>query len=425
MNFIEELRWRGLIQDMTPELEAAIEEGMITGYIGFDPTAPSLHIGNMVTIMLLVHLQRHGHKPIALVGGATGRIGDPSGKDAERQLLPLEEIEKNLEKTGKQLSSFLDFDCGANSAEMSNNYDFYKDMNVLEFMRDVGKHMTVNYMMAKDSVKNRLESGLSYTEFSYQLIQGYDFKCLYEEKNCSLQMGGSDQWGNITAGVEFIRRMLSKKAHALTTPLLTKPDGKKYGKSEGGNVWLDPTMTSPYQFYQFWLRSDDNMMDRLLKTFSLRSKEEIEDILSRHEAAPHERIAQKALAEEITVRVHSKEAYNSAVKASELLFGKAKKETLLSLSTADLEAVRGEVRSFHISKSDLNAGLGVISLMADTTSIVNSRGEAQRAIKNNAVSINKEKVTNKDLEIDAAHLLHDKYILLENGKKNKFLIIAE
>ncbi len=424
MNFIEELRWRGLIQDTTPELEEAIKEGMVTGYIGFDPTAPSLHIGNMVTIMLLVHLQRHGHRPIALVGGATGRIGDPSGKDAERQLLPLETIEKNLQTTGDQLRSFLDFDCGKNSAQMANNYDFYKEMNVLEFMRDVGKHISVNYMMAKDSVKNRLESGLSYTEFSYQLIQGYDFKCLYEQHDCSLQMGGSDQWGNITAGVEFIRRMLSKKAHALTTPLLTKPDGKKYGKSEGGNVWLDAKLTSPYQFYQFWLGSDDNMMDRLLKTFSLKTKEEIESLLAQHAEAPHERAAQKALAEEITVRVHSREAYESAVRASKLLF-KGKRDALMALSEADLETVRNEVQSFSIAKSDLSAGLDIISLIADKTSIVASKSEAQRAIKGNAVSVNKEKVTDKDLIINTDHLLHDKYVMVENGKKNKFIIVAE
>lgn len=422
MNFIEELRWRGLIQDMTPELEEAAASEKLTAYIGFDPTAPSLHIGNMVPIMLLVHLQRHGHKPIALVGGATGRIGDPSGKDAERQLLDLTVLDANMVKVGEQLRSFLDFDCGDASAEMANNYDFYKDMGALEFLRDVGKHMTVNYLMSKDSVKNRLESGLSFTEFSYQLIQGYDFKCLYEEKGCTLQMGGSDQWGNITAGVEFIRRMLGEKAHALTTPLLTKPDGKKYGKSEGGNVWLDPEMTSPYQFYQFWLNSDDAMLDRLFKTFSLKSKEEIESILATHAEDPGRRVGQKALAEEITVRVHSQAAYDSAVQASELIFGKGGRDTLLALNAADLEMVSGEIRHFEVSKSELSNGIGIISLMADTTNITNSRGEAQRAIKGNAVSVNKEKVTDKDLIINEQHLLHDKFIMVENGKKNKFMI---
>jgi len=405
MNFIEELRWRGLIQDMTPNLEEAIETGKLTAYIGFDPTASSLHIGNMVPIMLLVHLQRHGHKPIALVGGATGRIGDPSGKDAERQLLDLDVLNKNVEKIAVQ----------------SNNYDFYKDMGALEFLRDVGKHMTVNYLMSKDSVKNRLESGLSFTEFSYQLIQGYDFKCLYEQKDCTLQMGGSDQWGNITAGVEFIRRMLGKKAHALTTPLLTKPDGKKYGKSEGGNVWLDPAMTSPYQFYQFWLNSDDAMLDRLFKTFSVKTQSEIETILAEHQTDPGRRIGQKALAEEITVRVHSQEAYEAAVQASEFLF-RGKRDALLALSEQNLEVVSREVRHFTVPKSDLEAGIGIIPLMADATQIVNSRGEAQRAIKGNAVSVNKEKVTDKDLTINTSHLLHNRFIMVENGKKNKFMI---
>ncbi len=421
MNFIEELRWRGLIQDMTPELEEAVKNGKLTAYIGFDPTAPSLHIGNMVPIMLLVHLQRHGHKPIALVGGATGRIGDPSGKDAERQLLSLEVLDKNAEQVATQLQSFLDFDCGAASAQMANNYDFYKDMGALEFLRDVGKHMTVNYLMSKDSVKNRLESGLSFTEFSYQLIQGYDFKCLYEKYDCTLQMGGSDQWGNITAGVEFIRRMLGKKAHALTTPLLTKPDGKKYGKSEGGNVWLDPAMTTPYQFYQFWLNSDDAMLDRLFKTFSLKTQAEIEAILAEHSEDPGRRVGQKALAEEITTRVHSREAYESAVQASEFLF-RGKRDALLALSEENLEVVSREVKYFTISKSDLETGIGIISLMADATQIVNSRGEAQRAIKGNAVSVNKEKVTDKDMTVNASHLLHDRFIMVENGKKNKFMI---
>ncbi len=421
MNFIEELRWRGLIQDMTPELEEAVKNGKLTAYIGFDPTAESLHIGNMVPIMLLVHLQRHGHKPIALVGGATGRIGDPSGKDAERQLLSLEILDKNAEKVATQLKSFLDFDCGDASAQMANNYDFYKDMGALEFLRDVGKHMTVNYLMSKDSVKNRLESGLSFTEFSYQLIQGYDFKCLYEQYNCTLQMGGSDQWGNITAGVEFIRRMLGKKAHALTTPLLTKPDGKKYGKSEGGNVWLDATMTSPYQFYQFWLNSDDAMLDRLFKTFSLKTQAEIEAILAEHSQDPGRRVGQKALAEEITTRVHSREAYESAVQASEFLF-RGKRDALLALSEENLEVVSRETTHFTVPKSDLEAGIGIISLMADATQIVKSRGEAQRAIKNNAVSVNKEKVTDKEMTVNASHLLHDRFIMVENGKKNKFMI---
>ena len=421
MTFIEELRWRGLIQDVTPELEEAEKNGKLTAYIGFDPTAESLHIGNMVPIMLLVHWQRHGHKPIALVGGATGRIGDPSGKDAERQLLDLDVLDRNVEKIEQQLSSFLDFDCGDASAQMVNNYDFYKDMGALEFLRDVGKHMTVNYLMSKDSVKNRLESGLSFTEFSYQLIQGYDFKCLYEKYNCTLQMGGSDQWGNITAGVEFIRRMLSKKSHALTTPLLTKPNGQKYGKSEGGNVWLDAKMTSPYQFYQFWLGSEDAMLDRLFKTFSLKTQSEIEAILTKHAEDLGQRSAQKILAEEITVRVHSQEAYEAAVQASDFLF-RGKREALLALSEKNLEVVSDEVTKFAVSKSDLDAGIGIIALMAETTTIVGSRSEAQRAIKGNAVSVNKKKVTDKELIVNASHLLHERFIMVENGKKNKFII---
>jgi len=330
-------------------------------------------------------------------------------------------LDKNVEKIATQLQSFLDFDCGDASAQMANNYDFYKDMGALDFLRDVGKHMTVNYLMSKDSVKNRLESGLSFTEFSYQLIQGYDFKCLYEQYDCTLQMGGSDQWGNITAGVEFIRRMLGKKAHALTTPLLTKPDGKKYGKSEGGNVWLDPAMTTPYQFYQFWLNSDDAMLDKLFKTFSLKTQAEIEAILAEHSQDPGRRVGQKALAEEITVRVHSREAYDSAVQASEFLF-RGKRDALLSLSEQNLEVVSREVKYFTVSKSDLEAGIGIISLMADATQIVDSRGQAQRAIKGNAVSVNKEKVTDKDMTVNASHLLHDRFIMVENGKKNKFMI---
>lgn len=423
MDFINELEWRGLIQDKTPELDEVSREGMISAYIGFDPTAPSLHIGNLVTIMLLVHLQRAGHRPVVLVGGATGRIGDPSGKDAERALLDLETIQKNVDHQTQQLKKFLNFDSGENKAVLVNNYDFYKDMNALEFLRDVGKYITVNYMMSKDSVKNRLESGLSFTEFSYQLIQGYDFKCLHDQENCILQMGGSDQWGNITTGVEIIRKMKGEKAHALTTPLLLKPDGKKYGKSEGGNVWLDPNLTSPYKFYQFFLNSDDSMVSRLLRTFTLLTEEEIQALEKSNAEEPHLRLAHKKIAEELTARVHSKEALSSAIEASKLLFGKAKKDTLLSLSEADLNMVADEIECFKLTADSLKDGINILDVLVDKTTILNSNGEGRRAIKNQAIAVNKDKVKSHEASITSNDLLHGKYIMLENGKKNKYLLV--
>lgn len=430
MNFIEELKWRGLIHDFTPDLEEELKKGSIAGYIGFDPTAPSLHLGNLIPIMLLVHLQRTGNKPVALVGGATGRIGDPSGKDKERQLLSLDILEANVQNVGRQLSKFLDFDSGANKAELLNNYDFYKEMNALEFLRDVGKHMTISYMMAKDSVKNRIETGISFTEFSYQLIQGYDYKCLFEQHNCKLQMGGSDQWGNITTGVEFIRKMLSEKAYALTTPLLTKPDGSKYGKSEGGNVWLDPNLTSPYQFYQFFLNAQDDMLDRLLKTFSLKNKAEIEAILSKHMEAPHERFAQKALAIELTTRVHNQEACDLAIKASEFFFNKKMNKDVLKETPANvLEVVGKEITNFKVNKGSLQDNMNLIDFISgsliEDIKIVSSKGDARRAIKQNALSVNKEKSSDFEAVINKDDFIHGKYLMIENGKRNKFLVIAE
>jgi len=430
MSFIQELKWRGLVHNQTPELEEALSKGMVTGYIGFDPTAPSLHIGNLIPIMLLVHLQRHGHRPIALVGGATGRIGDPSGKDSERQLLAMDTLATNIQKCGDQLSKFLDFESGNNKAELVNNYSFYEGMGALDFLRDVGKHITVGYMMAKDSVKNRIETGISFTEFSYQLIQGYDFKCLYEKYDCSLQMGGSDQWGNITTGVEFVRKMLSEKAHALTTPLLTKPDGSKYGKSEGGNVWLDPELTSPYQFYQFFLNTRDDMLEQLLKTFSLQSQQEIEALLEIHMEAPHERKAQKVLAAELTGRVHSEEATQSAIDASQFFFNKKMdQETFKSTSPAVLDIVGNEIVNFKIDKTKITDNMNLIDFISGNwlpeIKIVDSKSEARRAIKQNALSVNKEKSKDVESVINKSDFVHGKYLMIENGRKNKFLVIAE
>ncbi len=430
MSFIKELGWRGLIHNQTPELEEALEKGMVTGYIGFDPTAPSLHIGNLIPIMLLVHLQRQGHRPIALVGGATGRIGDPSGKSAERKLLNMDTLNVNIQKVGEQLSKFLDFEQGENKAELVNNYSFYEGMGALEFLRDVGKHITVGYMMAKDSVKNRIETGISFTEFSYQLIQGYDFKCLYDQYDCSLQMGGSDQWGNITTGVEFVRKMLSEKVHALTTPLLTKPDGSKYGKSEGGNVWLDPELTSPYQFYQFFLNTRDDMLDQLLKTFSLKSKQEIEALLALHNEAPHERKAQQALAIELTNRVHSEEATKLAIEASQFFFNKKmNQETFMKTPAEVLDIVGNEIVNFRIEKSQLNDNMNLIDFISgsllESVKIVDSKSDARRAIKQNALSVNKEKSKDFEAVINKTDFVHGKYLMIENGKKNKFLVIAQ
>ncbi len=424
MNFLEELEWRGMLQDSTPGIQDQIEHKSISGYIGFDPTAPSLTIGNYVQVMLLKLFQLSGHRPIILMGGATGRIGDPSGKDKERQLKSFDELDNNLAFQSEQFSKFLDFDGVENAALMVNNLDFYKNMNVLDFLRDVGKTLTINYMTSKESVKKRVETGLSFTEFSYQLLQAYDFQCLFKEQDCILQMGGSDQWGNITSGTEFIRRNLNGKAFAITTPLLTKSDGKKFGKSEEGNIWLDPKMTSPYKFYQFWINADDADIPTFTRYFTLKSKEEIEAREAELEHNPRE--LKRLLAEELTIRIHSQAAYESVLKVSELLFNKkATKENLQAMGPDDLATVAQEIPSFNIAKDVLTNPISVIDFLADTTSIFSSKGDAKRAIKGNALAINKEKVSDQVATISKEQLLHDTYLMVENGKKNKFILIVE
>ncbi len=426
MNLIEELRWRGLLQDIMPGTEELLAKEMVSGYIGFDPTADSLHIGNLVPVMLLSHLQKAGHKPYALVGGATGLVGDPSGKTAERQLLDIDIINKNLEGQKSQLKKFLDFDCGENSAEIVNNYDWFKEFNFLEFIRDVGKHLSVNYMMAKDSVKNRLETGMSFTEFSYQLIQGYDFYWLWKNKNCKLQMGGSDQWGNITTGSELIRRMAGGEAFALTAPLLKKADGSKFGKSEGGNIWIDKNKTSPYKFYQYWLNASDEDAPNLLRVFTFLSKEEIENIEAEHAEAPHQRAMQKALAKDICIRVHSQEDYETALAASNILFGKSTKDDLSRVSEDDFLSIFDGVPTTTLSKELLTQenGFGIIEALGEKSGFLKSNGEARRALKENSISLNKTKV-NDQYSITESDLLNEKYILLQRGKKNYFIIHFE
>lgn len=420
MNFIEELRWRGMLHDMTPGAEEIMEGKNIVGYIGFDPTAPSLTIGNYVQVMLLRLFQKCGNSPIVLMGGATGRIGDPSFKDQERQLKTGEELDRNLNFQIEQIKKYLDFD-GANAAKIVNNYDFYKNMNVLDFLRDVGKTITVNYMMSKDSVKSRLETGLSFTEFSYQLLQGYDFQRLYETENCILQMGGSDQWGNITSGTEFIRRNTDGKAYAVTTPLLTKADGKKFGKSEEGNLWLDPELTSPYKFYQFWINADDADMPKFLRYFLLRSQSEIEALEAEYAENPQG--LKKVFAEAITKEVHSEEAFDAAMQVSEILFNKkATQESLFSMSPAALKMIASEITSFEVPKSEIMKGVGIIELLADHTEIVSSNGEARRAMKNNAIAVNKTKISNPDHVVNGTDIIQDEYIMVENGKKNKYIL---
>ncbi len=405
-------------------IEAEMNEKSIVGYIGFDPTAPSLTIGNYVQIMLLHFFQKAGHTPIILMGGATGRIGDPSGKDKERVLKTYEELDHNLSFQQKQFSKFLDFD-GPNAAIVVNNFDFYKNMNVLDFLRDVGKTMMIAPMIKKESVKKRLETGLSFTEFSYQLLQGYDFQYLYTNHNCILQMGGSDQWGNILAGTEFIKKNLDDgKAYAVTTPLLTKADGTKFGKSEAGNIWLDPNLTSPYKFYQFWLSAENEDLPKFMRYFSYKTKEEIEAIET--EYADNPQAIQKILAEELTRRVHSDEAFESVLKVTNLLFNKkANRENLLEMSADALETVSGEIKSFKIDKSKLEGGINIADLLSEETTIQGSKGEVRRSIKGGAISVNKEKITSHEAVVDASALLQDKYIMVENGKKNKFLLIAE
>jgi tyrosyl-tRNA synthetase len=423
-NLIEELRWRGLLQDFTPEVEELFSKEKVKGYVGFDPTADSLHIGNLVPIMLLVHLQLAGHQPVALVGGATGMVGDPSGKTAERKLLSIDEINHNLESQKKQLMKFLDFS-GENAAEIVNNYDWFKGIGFLDFIRDVGKHITVNYMMSKDSVQNRLEAGMSFTEFSYQLVQGYDFYWLYQNKGIKLQMGGSDQWGNITTGTELIRRMCQGHAHALTAPLVKKADGTKFGKSEGGNVWLDANKTSPYKFYQYWINSSDVDASSFIRIFTLLDKAEIEAIESEHQAAPHTRILQKTLAEQLTLRVHGKAELEAAISASNILFGQSTKDDLFRLNEGDLLAVFEGVPQATISLKELELGVGLIDALGAKTGFLASNGEARRTIKEKAISLNKEKVEDENFIINKSHLINNKYILLQKGKKNYYLLIAE
>ena len=421
MNFVEELKWRGMIHDIMPGTQEQFEKEMTSAYIGFDPTADSLHIGSLVQIMILVHLQRCGHKPFALVGGATGMVGDPSGKSKERNLLDEKTLNHNLACVQIQLEQFLNFDCGANSAEVVNNYDWFKEFNFLEFIRDVGKHIPVNYMMAKDSVKSRLESGMSFTEFSYQLVQGYDFYWLWKNKNCKVQLGGSDQWGNIVTGTELIRRKGEGKAFAVTTPLIKKADGGKFGKTESGNIWLDKTKTSPYKFYQFWLNSSDDDAKNYIKIFTLKSQEEIKQLTTEHEQAPHLRVLQNAIANEVTTRVHSAEDLDMAIKASNILFGKSTADDLKSLDEETFLSVFEGVPQFEISKADLNSN--ILDIVAEKTQIFSSKGEARRMIKSNAVSINKEKIT-EDIQLSENNLLNGKYILTQKGKKNYFLIVV-
>lgn len=423
MNFVEEMKWRGMIHDIMPGTEEQLQKEVTSAYIGFDPTADSLHIGSLVQIMTLVHLQRAGHKPLALVGGATGMVGDPSGKSKERNLLSEEILAHNLSCVQKQLARFLDFECGENSAEIVNNYDWFKDFNFLDFIRDVGKHISINYMMAKDSVKSRLETGMSFTEFTYQLVQGYDFYHLYTEKNCKLQLGGSDQWGNIVTGTELIRRKARGEAFAITTPLIKKADGTKFGKTEGGNVWLDAERTSPYKFYQYWLNASDEDAKTYIKIFTLMSKEEIDALIVEHEEAPHQRALQKALGKDVTERVHGAEAYQRAIEASEILFGKNTAEQLKNIQERDLLDIFEGVPQFEVSKVAIEEGVEVIDLLAQKSQVFSSNGDARRMLKSNAVSINKVKVTAEKI-INSEALLNDKYILVQKGKKNYFLLKA-
>ena len=430
MNFVEELKWRGMLHDIMPGTEEQLEKELTAAYVGIDPTADSLHIGHLVSVMMLKHLQIAGHQPIALVGGATGMIGDPSGKSQERNLLDEPTLRHNQECIKAQLARFLDFDSEEkNVALLVNNYDWMKEFSFLDFIRDVGKRITVNYMMAKDSVKKRLgeesKSGMSFTEFTYQLVQGYDFLHLYNDKGCRLQMGGSDQWGNITTGTELIRRIAGGEAFALTCPLITKADGTKFGKTESGNVWLDAERTSPYSFFQFWMNTSDADAERYIKIFTLLSKEEIDMLVAQHQEAPHMRSLQKKLAEEVTTMVHSREEYEMAVEASQILFGKGTAENLRKLNESTFLSVFEGVPQFKISKEDLVAGINVIDLLAEKTEVFPSKGELRRTIKGNGLSINKEKIGNPDLIVGGDHLIGDKYILAQKGKKNYFLIIAE
>jgi tyrosyl-tRNA synthetase len=423
MNFVEELRWRGMIHDVMPGTEELLGKERISAYVGIDPTADSLHIGHLVSVMMLKHLQLAGHKPIALIGGATGMIGDPSGKSEERKFLSEETLRHNQEGVKKQLYKFLDFDTKDNAAELVNNYDWMKDYTFLDFMRDIGKHITVNYMMAKDSVKKRLESGngISFTEFTYQLVQGYDFLWLYENKNCKLQMGGSDQWGNITTGSELIRRKTGGEAFALTCPLITKADGGKFGKTEEGNVWLDPKLTSPYKFYQFWLNCSDEDAAKYIKIFTLYTKEEIDSFIKQHQEAPHLRVLQKSLAMEVTIRVHSLEDYKAAVEASEILFGKGTTESLRNLHEEMFLSVFEGVPQVEIAKDMLKNTQNCVDFLTDNTKIMASKNEARRMLKEGSIQVNKTKIDDSFV-FSENDLINHRYILIQKGKKNYFLV---
>ncbi len=420
-DFIAELAWRGMLQDSTPEVGEHLSASMRSGYIGFDPTADSLHVGNLVQIMILVHFQRSGHKPFALVGGATGMVGDPSGKREERKLLDEETLRHNQACIQMQLERFLDFEQGENKAELVNNYDWFKEMNFLDFIRNVGKHISVNYMMAKDSVKNRLETGLSFTEFTYQLVQGYDYKWLNEHRGVTLQMGGSDQWGNITTGTELIRRMGGGDAFAVTTPLLTKADGSKFGKSESGNVWLDGERTSPYEFYQFWLRATDKDAENYVKIFTMWEKGSVDELIARHQEAPHMQELQRTLAVDITKRVHGEAHLAAAQLASEVLFGKGQEGELQKLSVGLIKDIGGTIPKAKVARKAVEEGIGVIDLLSEASGFLSSKGEARRELKQNSISVNRVKV-NDQLTITTNDLLHDQFILLQKGKKNYFLV---
>ncbi len=429
MNFVEELRWRGMLHQIMPETEELLLKEATSGYIGFDPTGESLHIGSLVQIIILMHFQRAGHTPIALVGGATGMIGDPSGKSAERNLLNEETLAKNIAGIKSQLERFIDFDSDIkNKAELVNNYDWMKDFSFIDFARDIGKHITVNYMMAKESVKKRLSAesnvGMSFTEFTYQLFQGYDFLHLYREKNCKIQMGGSDQWGNITTGTELVRRVAGGKAYALTCPLITKADGTKFGKTESGNVWLDRTRTSPYKFYQYWLNASDEDAEKYIKIFTFLDKETVDALIIEHKEQPHLRLLQKRVAEEVTVMVHSKEDLENALKASNILFGRSTSEDLKALDSQTFLDVFDGVPQAEINQSDLKEGLDMMTILVEKTGFLKSNGDAKRALKENSISINKEKIK-ADYKITATDLINGQFILLQRGKKNYFVVVVK
>ncbi|NUM32020.1 MAG: tyrosine--tRNA ligase [Bacteroidetes bacterium] len=423
-SFIEELKWRNMLHDIIPGTEEILKKEVVTGYIGFDPTSDSLGVGNLVQIMTLLHFQKAGHKPIALIGGATGMVGDPSGKSEERNLLDENTLKHNLECQKKQLEKFLDFNCGANSAEIVNNYDWFKNYNFLDFIREIGKHITVNYMLAKDSVSKRLENGMSFTEFSYQLVQGYDFYWLYTNKNVKLQMGGSDQWGNIVTGTELIRRKTQGEAFALTTPLIKKADGTKFGKTESGNVWLDPKKTSPYKFYQFWLNASDDDAKNYIRIFTLFNEEEIIELEKLHNSEPHLRHLQKTLAKDITCRVHSVDEYKKAYEASQILFGKSTSESFYNIDEQTLLDIFEGVPSFNIASSEINSGINIVDFLTQTTNIFPSKSQAREMIANGGLSLNKEKLSDINFILNNSNLISNKYLIVQKGKKNYYLIIC-